>query len=400
MKFSIPCGSDIHYLKIQYMGINHNGFKEAWGSISEGGAQPDELFKAIDILEVFFNTWLSCKSLEKKESAQTLGFSDANHLENASQNLLFSFLITQSRSDVIYPAIQLLIALDQKEASFRKSLAHFAGKFDFAEEMKVLIHQCYKDSVADFSIEFDIPYGEGEDSKQKVDCYSPNNILKDTAAPAILYFHGGAWLHGHRFPAIKRLRHFMGLGFKIFSVGYRLADEAIWPAQKEDAHAALDFIQSQAERFSIDPKKIALWGSSAGAHIAGVLVAERNKEIASFVNFCAPVAIDKHVEKVTGAMREVSPVMQLLGGEGEFLQALAMDASVHHKVDEHFPSTLIFHGEKDDTVPMQESELLYQTIKDHGVEVDLIKLPHSGHRLNDLEVKEATSQFLQAHFLK
>lgn len=100
--------------------------------------------------------------------------------------------------------------------------------------------------------------------------YIPRGITEP--APALLLFHGGGWVLGdietHDGPA----RCLAGDGrLVVFSIEYRLAPEHPFPAAVEDAQAAFRWVRANAERFGVDPNKIAVGGDSAGGNLAAVV---------------------------------------------------------------------------------------------------------------------------------
>lgn len=98
---------------------------------------------------------------------------------------------------------------------------------------------------------------------------------RSTPAPAILVIHGGGFVAGGRAqPNIRQLcLDLAEAGYVAFSIDYRLAPEAVYPAQLEDAQAAVAWMRDpeQVARFDIDPRRIAVLGGSAGAVLAGTL---------------------------------------------------------------------------------------------------------------------------------
>jgi len=97
--------------------------------------------------------------------------------------------------------------------------------------------------------------------------YRPHGIK--LGSPLIVYFHGGGFVFGgldtHE-ALCQRLAHHAGA--LVLSVSYRLAPEHPFPAQLEDAHAAVAWALEHARGLGADPRKVALSGDSAGAYIS------------------------------------------------------------------------------------------------------------------------------------
>ena len=101
---------------------------------------------------------------------------------------------------------------------------------------------------------------------------------RDSAAPAILWFHGGGWVLGNLETAELPARTLcVQTGCTVISVDYRLAPEARFPAAYEDCAASLAWLRSSAVDLGVDPDRIILGGDSAGGNLAAaVAVAERD----------------------------------------------------------------------------------------------------------------------------
>ncbi|MDR3406435.1 MAG: alpha/beta hydrolase [Chthoniobacter sp.] len=88
-------------------------------------------------------------------------------------------------------------------------------------------------------------------------------------APVLIYYHGGGWLGGDKKdvnpePILKR-------GIAVVAADYRFTtgtpDAAPFPAPMLDSARVVQFVRSKAKEWNIDPNRIALTGSSAGAVI-------------------------------------------------------------------------------------------------------------------------------------
>ncbi|EUC61971.1 lipase/esterase enzyme from carbohydrate esterase family CE10 protein, putative [Rhizoctonia solani AG-3 Rhs1AP] len=91
--------------------------------------------------------------------------------------------------------------------------------------------------------------------------------------PVLIYFHGGGWMLGNidaenSFCA----RTCLTAKCVVVSVDYRLAPEHVFPAAVDDSWTAVQWIYEQgAAELGIDPSKIAVGGSSAGANLSAVM---------------------------------------------------------------------------------------------------------------------------------
>jgi acetyl esterase len=96
--------------------------------------------------------------------------------------------------------------------------------------------------------------------------------VDDDHAPALLAFHGGGWVVGDLLWMEGQCRNLAkAAGCKVFSVEYRLAPEARFPAPVEDAYAALTFLAANAKHLGVDTNRIAVYGQSAGGNLAASL---------------------------------------------------------------------------------------------------------------------------------
>jgi acetyl esterase/lipase len=63
-------------------------------------------------------------------------------------------------------------------------------------------------------------------------------------------------------------------GVAAFVLQYRLAPGYRYPVPMLDGARAIRLVRSRAGEFGVDPRKIGVWGFSAGGHLAGFLATE------------------------------------------------------------------------------------------------------------------------------
>lgn len=126
----------------------------------------------------------------------------------------------------------------------------------------------------------DIEYAY-QSAAQKLDVYFPSGLLGPF--PVIVWLHPGGFTMGDKSMVKSSLDNMLGRGYAVVSANYRLADEAIFPAQIYDAKAAVRWIGANATKYNFNPGEIAAWGVSAGSTFAALLGTSANvKELEDF----------------------------------------------------------------------------------------------------------------------
>lgn len=94
--------------------------------------------------------------------------------------------------------------------------------------------------------------------------------------PAVIIAHGGGWEAGDRVTyATPLFEPLAQADFAWFSIDYRLTPQTRHPDQLEDLRTAIRFVQENAARFRIDPKRVAILGESASGQMVAQLATER-----------------------------------------------------------------------------------------------------------------------------
>jgi acetyl esterase/lipase len=114
-----------------------------------------------------------------------------------------------------------------------------------------------------------IPGSEGAPNV-RVLIYLPTSVQE--ALPALLWLHGGGYIMGSADAEYLMAKSIVSAtGCAIVAVDYRLAPETPYPGPVEDCYTALKWLYTHADELRIDPKRIAVGGSSAGGGLAAAL---------------------------------------------------------------------------------------------------------------------------------
>ena len=91
----------------------------------------------------------------------------------------------------------------------------------------------------------------------------------------VLGLPGGGWAWVDPNSLAVTLSTLTADGYAVAVADYAFASSTIgthiWPANFEDVQNAVRWIRGNASRFDFDPTKIAVWGESAGGHLADLL---------------------------------------------------------------------------------------------------------------------------------
>lgn len=233
----------------------------------------------------------------------------------------------------------------------------------------------YRDQVFNsVNVTHDLQYGSAPDNNGnpvalKLDLYQPSGDTQ-TKRPAVVWVHGGSFCCGDKTSPeiVDEANTFAKLGYVAVSINYRLLAPAgscsgstagsstcVTAAleAKHDAQAAVRWLRAKATTYRIDPGRIGIGGSSAGA-ITATLVGLFSEDTGSSGN--------------PGFPSTVGGFVSLSGGLPGGVFAGAGDA----------PGVL-FHGTADPVVPYQWSADTAAAMLNSGVAAFLEPLDGAGH---------------------
>lgn len=233
----------------------------------------------------------------------------------------------------------------------------------------------------------DIRYGEADGKPLLLDVIAPQG-RSGPPRPAVIWLHGFGWFAGTRRDnlEISMCTFLATQGFFTASIEYRLSGEATFPAQLHDVKAAIRWLRANAAIYSINPAHIGIWGGSAGGHLAalagltGDLPALEGRSgspgYSSQLQAVAVASAPSDFLRPGGAMRNDvdGPVARLFGGTVAERREMMRLASPLTHVSHGVPPVLIAHGTRDETVPFEQGEWLYQALVRAGCEAQFVPI--------------------------
>lgn len=237
----------------------------------------------------------------------------------------------------------------------------------------------------------DVVYAEIDGVPLRFDHYRP--LKTDAPAPAVVFVHGGAWMHGDPSQAAGNALHFVRQGIATIALSYRLAPAHRFPAPLDDVRIGLRWVRAHADELGIDADRIALMGLSAGAHL--VMLAHLGRalpELAPTLPDPSLVDVAEDVRAVVAhygpydlsRRRSLPPELDMIGallGPRGAEPAWVRLASPAHQVATAPPTApvLLVHGTADTVVSHRESERLHRALLAAGRESELLLLEGAPH---------------------
>lgn len=263
------------------------------------------------------------------------------------------------------------------------------------------------------SVQRDIEYAKAGDISLKLDLYINQS---DERPPVVIYIHGGGWRAGNKSGC--SVAWLADHGYAVASIAYRLTDKAIFPAQIHDCKAAVRWVRANADKYGYSADKVAVAGSSAGGMLAALLGTsgdvealegelgehtDQSSRVDAVIDFYG--ATDFVLRSKTQPHRANEPgsvVALLLGGGADKRIAAAKLASAAYHVTPDDPPFLVFHGDEDNTVLLDQSERIRDVYTEAGLPIDLRILKGAGHggkAFSSAENRAVVLEFLRKHLL-
>ncbi len=225
--------------------------------------------------------------------------------------------------------------------------------------------------------------------------------------PAMIIVHGGGFTSGDRSdPGVANLcAEVAGSGIAAFAISYRLAPEHRYPAQLDDLRHAVEWVREpeQVQRFTLDPARVGVIGSSAGAILAQQLATSGEGPLDQGDRVRAVVSLSGVSEMGPRGARlgEPSPqaadiVLGYLGCTEITSCPPAAQASPTRDVDPSDPPMLLVNG-SDELVPAEQAEAMGAALARAGVDHEVVIVQGSRHGLALLEptVRSEIASFVE-----
>lgn len=246
----------------------------------------------------------------------------------------------------------------------------------------------------------DVVYGHKMGVALTMDVFKPakpNHI-------AVAFIVSGGWVSDHRAINPFLAKFFTDKGITVFEVVHGSQPKFQLPEIISDVNRAIRFIRTNAANYSVAPNKIGVTGMSAGGHLSLILgafggpgnaaskdpVERESSEVNAIACFYPPTDFLNWGK--TGQSALEFPMLRVFWPafgvtaqtSHETLLKMGRDFSPIYGITTKFPPTLIFHGDADTLVPIQQSELFMKKLESAGVPHRLVVKPGHSHGYPDV----------------
>ena len=166
-----------------------------------------------------------------------------------------------------------------------------------------------------------------------------------------------------------------------------------------DTRRAVRFIRQHAREYGVDPDRIGVFGSSAGAQLALLLgttadsgdpsasdaVLKESSRVAAVVAYFPPTDLSRWG---TQRIRQAFAAMRLTDAE-------AAEYSPIRFVSPGAAPSLIVHGDADRVVPMVEGETMHGALTKVGVPTSFVRIEGAGHGFEGADPERANAAMVQ-----
>lgn len=269
-----------------------------------------------------------------------------------------------------------------------------------------------KITFAEATILKDVEYARVGETSLKLDLHR----CGEQKGPLLVWVHGGAWRSGSK--SSMPLKELVCSGYPVASVDYRLSPVAKFPAQIHDIKAAIRFLRAAGADHGVDARVIVIAGESAGGHLASVVGVsngedklegrignhlDENSDVQGIISFYGAANLTTILNQSTphGLKVRVPALELLLGGQPDAVPELAKLASPVFHVDRRDPPLLLFHGDQDPQMPINQAHELHGAYKRAGAKVQFEVVhgaAHGGKMFYDVERLPVVKAFLAAFF--
>lgn len=213
--------------------------------------------------------------------------------------------------------------------------------------------------------------------------------------PLIVFVQGSSWRLPTLGEKIPQLVQFVNDGYIVATVQHRNSlDGHPFPAFLQDVKTAIRFLRANAKKYAIDPKRVAIWGTSSGANAAMLVgltgddsryktadYTEQSDAVSAVVSCFAPMDVEETFKNSESVLGNDLLKFCLFGPDKKKWPAIMREMSPLYQVKDgkQYPPFQLFHGDADKVVPYHQMEEMAQKLESVGTSVEAYCVTGANH---------------------
>lgn len=244
-----------------------------------------------------------------------------------------------------------------------------------------------------------IVFGEVHGTGLLADVFTPTNTSADLPGHGLgivdvasgAFYSDRGKINDHK--KAKMYDIYCAQGYTVFAIRPGSITKYSGMEMNENVKTGIRWVKSQAEKYGVDPARLGLTGASAGGYLATFAavtpegptgagdLGKYGTEVAAAAVFFPPTDFTL-VDWSQGPLRRLERFFFEDGFDGktpEEIAARSKELSPAQRVGETAPPMLFIHGDADEVVKLEQSEIMVKALKDKGHSAELIVKAGGGH---------------------
>jgi acetyl esterase/lipase len=252
---------------------------------------------------------------------------------------------------------------------------------------------CVNGQLANTDVTQDIVYGHKDGMALTFDVFRPK---EKSNGIGLLFMVSGGWVSTWTEPAqiAPMFRHLLDRGYTVLAVRHGSSPRYVVPECVSDVQLALNYISGHAGELKVDPKRLGVFGFSAGGHLSLMLGtvggtkkgSESGARVAAVVAVFPPTDLVPYVDP-KNPLREQFPALK-------FEQSKADSVSPLKHVSSEDAPTLLVHGDKDELVPLWHSQKIRDAFDSSKVDNKLVVIEGAAHGFDNAGNRRLAQEML------
>ena len=257
----------------------------------------------------------------------------------------------------------------------------------FALALLLLLPPARAAEPAGFTRTEDVVYGRKFGTALTLDVIQPATAN----GYGIIYMVSGGWFSSHDAVNPRGYAPYLDRGYTVFAVVHGSQPRFIIPEITKDIHRAVRFIRVNARKWGVNPDRLGISGGSAGGHLSLTMgtqggpgkadakdpIDRESSAVQAVACFYPPTDFLNYgtagEDAVgTGILKDYKPAFGPRSDTPESRQVYGKEISPIYSISAALPPTLIFHGDADKLVPLQQTETFVQRATEAGAAAKVV----------------------------